>query len=100
MWTSFSFDVSGFSHIAETGLFFASSALANVSVSCSRISCCPLLSVYYRYQTPECDGAARSRVSDTEDPFQGRDLTGFLYFSLQFSLFFGLWIAETFLDFD
>lgn len=29
-----------------------------------------------RYETPECDGAARSRVSDTDDPFQGRDLTG------------------------
>lgn len=37
-----------------------------------------------RYQTPECDGAARSRVSDTDDPFQGRDLTGSLHFTPQF----------------
>ncbi|XP_039642853.1 SPARC-related modular calcium-binding protein 1 isoform X5 [Perca fluviatilis] len=35
-----------------------------------------LSSLCNRYQTPECDGAARSRISDTEDPFQGRDLTG------------------------
>ena len=33
-----------------------------------------------RYQKPECDSAARSRVSDTEDPFQGRDLTGLIHF--------------------
>ncbi|XP_044231934.1 SPARC-related modular calcium-binding protein 1 isoform X5 [Thunnus albacares] len=36
----------------------------------------PIPGTSTRYQTPECDGAARSRVSDTEDPFQGRDLTG------------------------
>lgn len=34
-----------------------------------------------RYETPECDGAARSRVSDTDDPFQGRDLTGLNHFT-------------------
>ncbi|KAF1374494.1 hypothetical protein PFLUV_G00229680 [Perca fluviatilis] len=36
----------------------------------------PIPGTSTRYQTPECDGAARSRISDTEDPFQGRDLTG------------------------
>ncbi|XP_019133514.1 SPARC-related modular calcium-binding protein 1 isoform X2 [Larimichthys crocea] len=36
----------------------------------------PIPGTSTRYQTPECDSAARSRVSDTEDPFQGRDLTG------------------------
>ncbi|XP_068194271.1 SPARC-related modular calcium-binding protein 1 isoform X3 [Antennarius striatus] len=36
----------------------------------------PIPGTSTRYQTPECDGAARSRLSDTEDPFQGRDLTG------------------------
>lgn len=35
-----------------------------------------LSSLCNRYQTPECNGTARSRISDTEDPFQGRDLTG------------------------
>lgn len=43
-----------------------------------------------RYETPECDGAARSRVSDTDDPFQGRDLTGspqFLHVATQTSLY-------------
>nr|XP_010775126.1 PREDICTED: SPARC-related modular calcium-binding protein 1-like [Notothenia coriiceps] len=29
-----------------------------------------------RYQTPECDGTARSHVSDTEDPFLVKDLPG------------------------
>ncbi|KAM3594951.1 uncharacterized protein V6R79_015853 [Siganus canaliculatus] len=36
----------------------------------------PIPGTSTRYQTPECDGAARSRISDAEDPFQGRDLTG------------------------
>ncbi|XP_070835015.1 SPARC-related modular calcium-binding protein 1 isoform X1 [Chaetodon trifascialis] len=36
----------------------------------------PIPGTSTRYQTPECDDAARSRISDTEDPFQGRDLTG------------------------
>ncbi|KAM4625565.1 SPARC-related modular calcium-binding protein 1 isoform 2-T4 [Polymixia lowei] len=36
----------------------------------------PIPGTSTRYQAPECDSAARSRVSDTEDPFQGRDLTG------------------------
>ncbi|XP_028422217.1 SPARC-related modular calcium-binding protein 1 isoform X1 [Perca flavescens] len=36
----------------------------------------PIPGTSTRYQTPECDGAARSRISDTEDPFQGRELTG------------------------
>ncbi|XP_069016797.1 SPARC-related modular calcium-binding protein 1 isoform X3 [Embiotoca jacksoni] len=36
----------------------------------------PIPGTSTRYQTPECDGAARSRISDMEDPFQGRDLTG------------------------
>ncbi|XP_071354544.1 SPARC-related modular calcium-binding protein 1 isoform X5 [Trachinotus anak] len=36
----------------------------------------PIPGTSTRYQKPECDSAARSRVSDTEDPFQGRDLTG------------------------
>ncbi|XP_029982565.1 SPARC-related modular calcium-binding protein 1 isoform X5 [Sphaeramia orbicularis] len=36
----------------------------------------PIPGTSTRYQTPECDGAARSRISDIEDPFQGRDLTG------------------------
>lgn len=36
----------------------------------------PIPGTSTRYQTPECDAAARSRISDTEDPFQGRDLTG------------------------
>ncbi|XP_039992819.1 SPARC-related modular calcium-binding protein 1 isoform X2 [Xiphias gladius] len=36
----------------------------------------PIPGTSTRYQKPECDSTARSRVSDTEDPFQGRDLTG------------------------
>ncbi|KAL6105183.1 smoc1 [Pungitius sinensis] len=36
----------------------------------------PIPATSTRYQTPECDGAARARTSDTEDPFQARDLTG------------------------
>ncbi|XP_028994685.1 SPARC-related modular calcium-binding protein 1 isoform X5 [Betta splendens] len=36
----------------------------------------PIPGTSTRFQMPECDGAARSRISDTEDPFQGRDLTG------------------------
>ncbi|XP_034381099.1 SPARC-related modular calcium-binding protein 1 isoform X2 [Cyclopterus lumpus] len=36
----------------------------------------PIPGTSTRYETPECDGAARSRISDVEDPFQGRDLTG------------------------
>ncbi|XP_074548974.1 SPARC-related modular calcium-binding protein 1 isoform X4 [Halichoeres trimaculatus] len=36
----------------------------------------PIPGTSTRYQAPECDGAARSRVTDMEDPFQGRDLTG------------------------
>nr|XP_043902733.1 SPARC-related modular calcium-binding protein 1 isoform X3 [Solea senegalensis] len=36
----------------------------------------PIPGTSTRYQKPECDNTARSRVSDTEDPFQGRDLTG------------------------
>ncbi|XP_051943033.1 SPARC-related modular calcium-binding protein 1 isoform X4 [Hippocampus zosterae] len=36
----------------------------------------PIPGTSTRYQTPECDGAARSRSSDAEDLFQGRDLTG------------------------
>ncbi|XP_037341660.1 SPARC-related modular calcium-binding protein 1 isoform X5 [Pungitius pungitius] len=36
----------------------------------------PIPATSTRYQTPECDDAARARTSDTEDPFQARDLTG------------------------
>lgn len=36
----------------------------------------PIPGTSTRYQTPECDNAAHSRFIDTEDPFQGRDLTG------------------------
>ncbi|KAM6961382.1 zinc finger FYVE domain-containing protein 26-like isoform 4-T4 [Aplochiton taeniatus] len=36
----------------------------------------PIPGTSTRYQTPECDIAARSQVSDTEDPFLGRELTG------------------------
>ncbi|XP_035466534.1 SPARC-related modular calcium-binding protein 1 isoform X2 [Scophthalmus maximus] len=36
----------------------------------------PIPGTSTRYQKPECDSAARSRGSDAEDPFQGRDLTG------------------------
>ncbi|XP_029350216.1 SPARC-related modular calcium-binding protein 1 isoform X3 [Echeneis naucrates] len=36
----------------------------------------PIPGTSTRYQKPECDSAARSRILDTEDPFQGRDLTG------------------------
>nr|XP_057934470.1 SPARC-related modular calcium-binding protein 1 isoform X3 [Doryrhamphus excisus] len=36
----------------------------------------PIPGTSTRYQTPECDRAARSHVSDSEDLFQGRDLTG------------------------
>lgn len=36
-WTSFCLDVSGFSHIVETGLFFPSSASSSVSVPCSHV---------------------------------------------------------------
>ncbi|XP_028294505.1 SPARC-related modular calcium-binding protein 1 isoform X2 [Gouania willdenowi] len=36
----------------------------------------PIPGTSTRYQMPECDGAARSRISDVEDPFQSRDLTG------------------------
>ncbi|XP_045562540.1 SPARC-related modular calcium-binding protein 1 isoform X14 [Salmo salar] len=36
----------------------------------------PIPGTSTRYQTPECDSTARSMVSDVEDPFQGRDLTG------------------------
>ena len=91
------FYVSGFSHIAKTDLFFPSSVSSSVSVSCSHVPAV-LSFLCNRYQTPECDGAARSRVSDTEDPFQGRDLTGFLHFSMQSKFTFGFGIAEIFLD--
>ncbi|XP_046902510.1 SPARC-related modular calcium-binding protein 1 isoform X3 [Hypomesus transpacificus] len=36
----------------------------------------PIPGTSTRYQNPQCDSAARSRISDVEDPFQGRDLTG------------------------
>ncbi|XP_060938162.1 SPARC-related modular calcium-binding protein 1 [Limanda limanda] len=36
----------------------------------------PIPGTSTRYQKPECDSAARSRVSDAEDPFQGRELAG------------------------
>ncbi|XP_008312374.1 SPARC-related modular calcium-binding protein 1 isoform X3 [Cynoglossus semilaevis] len=36
----------------------------------------PIPGTSTRYQKPECDGTARYRGSDLEDPFQGRDLTG------------------------
>ncbi|XP_035023057.1 SPARC-related modular calcium-binding protein 1 isoform X1 [Hippoglossus stenolepis] len=36
----------------------------------------PIPGTSTRYQKPECDITARSRVSDTEDPFQGRELAG------------------------
>ncbi|XP_010863637.1 SPARC-related modular calcium-binding protein 1 isoform X5 [Esox lucius] len=36
----------------------------------------PIPGTSTRYQAPECDRVARSMVSDVEDPFQGRDLTG------------------------
>uniref|UniRef100_A0A8C4Z1D6 SPARC related modular calcium binding 1 n=1 Tax=Gadus morhua TaxID=8049 RepID=A0A8C4Z1D6_GADMO len=36
----------------------------------------PIPGTSTRYQAPECDSNARSHVSDTEDPFQGRELTG------------------------
>ncbi|TNM96031.1 hypothetical protein fugu_017114 [Takifugu bimaculatus] len=36
----------------------------------------PIPGTSTRYQTPECDAAARSQLSGLEDPFQGRDLPG------------------------
>ncbi|KAG5265954.1 hypothetical protein AALO_G00248230 [Alosa alosa] len=36
----------------------------------------PIPGTSTRYQTPECDNDARSRVSEIEDPFRDRDLTG------------------------
>ncbi|XP_042630350.1 SPARC-related modular calcium-binding protein 1-like isoform X7 [Cyprinus carpio] len=36
----------------------------------------PIPGTSARYKKPECDGAARSRDSDMEDPFRDRDLTG------------------------
>ncbi|XP_044023424.1 SPARC-related modular calcium-binding protein 1 isoform X5 [Siniperca chuatsi] len=36
----------------------------------------PIPGTSTRYRTPECEDVTGSRVSDTEDPFQGRDLTG------------------------
>ncbi|KAM9355899.1 SPARC-related modular calcium-binding protein 1 isoform 3-T3 [Pholidichthys leucotaenia] len=36
----------------------------------------PIPGTSTRYQTPECNGTARSRISETEDPFQGRELAG------------------------
>ncbi|XP_072222056.1 SPARC-related modular calcium-binding protein 1 isoform X1 [Leuresthes tenuis] len=36
----------------------------------------PIPGTSTRYKTPECDGTARSRITNTEDPFHGRDLTG------------------------
>ncbi|XP_077416177.1 SPARC-related modular calcium-binding protein 1 isoform X3 [Vanacampus margaritifer] len=36
----------------------------------------PIPGTSTRYQTPECDNTARSRSTDAEDLFQGRDLTG------------------------
>ncbi|XP_061599350.1 SPARC-related modular calcium-binding protein 1 isoform X3 [Cololabis saira] len=36
----------------------------------------PIPGTSTRYQKPECDGAARSRLPDIEDPFQGRELAG------------------------
>ncbi|KAM9707580.1 SPARC-related modular calcium-binding protein 1 isoform 1-T1 [Menidia menidia] len=36
----------------------------------------PIPGTSTRYKTPECDGSARSRITDTEDPFHDRDLTG------------------------
>ncbi|XP_056624461.1 SPARC-related modular calcium-binding protein 1 isoform X13 [Triplophysa dalaica] len=36
----------------------------------------PIPGTSARYKKPECDSAARSRVSEIEDPFRDRDLTG------------------------
>ncbi|XP_038584606.1 SPARC-related modular calcium-binding protein 1 isoform X9 [Micropterus salmoides] len=36
----------------------------------------PIPGTSTRYQTPECDSATSRSISDTEDSFQGRDLTG------------------------
>ncbi|XP_029686249.1 SPARC-related modular calcium-binding protein 1 isoform X4 [Takifugu rubripes] len=36
----------------------------------------PIPGTSTRYQTPECDAAARSQLSGLEDPFQGRELPG------------------------
>ncbi|XP_072313717.1 SPARC-related modular calcium-binding protein 1 isoform X4 [Eucyclogobius newberryi] len=36
----------------------------------------PIPGTSTRYQPPECDNAARSRITDTEDPFQGREIAG------------------------
>ncbi|XP_063040022.1 SPARC-related modular calcium-binding protein 1 [Engraulis encrasicolus] len=36
----------------------------------------PIPGTSVRYQTPECDNDARSRVLEIEDPFRERDLTG------------------------
>ncbi|XP_057200221.1 SPARC-related modular calcium-binding protein 1 isoform X9 [Triplophysa rosa] len=36
----------------------------------------PIPGTSARYKKPECDSAARSRVSEMEDPFRDRDLTG------------------------
>uniref|UniRef100_H3CGF0 SPARC related modular calcium binding 1 n=1 Tax=Tetraodon nigroviridis TaxID=99883 RepID=H3CGF0_TETNG len=36
----------------------------------------PIPGTSTRYEAPECDSAARSRSSDVEDPFQGRELPG------------------------
>lgn len=66
--------ISHFSHIAKRGSSLLLQSLLFLSHTTMLMLCSSLCN---RYQTPECDGAARSRVSDTEDPFQGRDLTGF-----------------------
>lgn len=42
--------------------------------SCRPVCC-------HRYEAPECDSAARSRSSDVEDPFQGRELPGCINFN-------------------
>ncbi|KAK7904143.1 hypothetical protein WMY93_016750 [Mugilogobius chulae] len=36
----------------------------------------PIPGTSTRYQAPDCDDAARSRIPDTEDPFQDREITG------------------------
>lgn len=82
-WTSWNPSLmwQGFLHIVKTHLFFSPYSSWPVTILCCYVPAV-LAFLCNRYQTPECDGAARSRISDTEDPFQGRDLTGFLHFIL------------------
>ena len=69
-----------FFHTLFDGFILPVTSLPLLSTSHAAMSL--LSSLCSRYQKPECDSAARSRVSDTEDPFQGRELAGWKYYCI------------------